>query len=325
MLTPDGMFVYDLRLGLPHTNRNNLAEHLLLMTAGHYQWTSIASTIGMPLSGLRTLDGGEVYATFFYIEERFPDDSLINTFVLDDDLRFLNVLRAFKNISVEGQFVFDRVERLGMPVPAGDGHPFSNGFRQQHPYIRFGNILISPNGGNANLKVAPPSNGDFSRFAALPNEENPYHLVREARSQSTLGLLAEAGEWTPLDKREDFVTSYAIDPDRDTNGAGLVYFCQYVAFMDRAEREAMTENSARAFSREEISLRTLKSRRLAYYGNVDVSDVLEIRVKIWQNTRGDLGFRYAIIRQSDGEFICLSEAIKRFNPWPHRGVHLDSH
>ena len=65
-------YVYDLTLGLPHTNHRGLSEPLLLMHAGHFQWMSIAAATGGPLSRLRTASGGEVYAAFYYIEERFP-------------------------------------------------------------------------------------------------------------------------------------------------------------------------------------------------------------------------------------------------------------
>jgi hypothetical protein len=65
-------YFYDLTLGLPHTNHRGLSEPLLLMQAGHFQWTSIAAATGGPLSRLRTASGGEVYAAFYYIEERLP-------------------------------------------------------------------------------------------------------------------------------------------------------------------------------------------------------------------------------------------------------------
>src|SRR5205814_485103 len=65
-----------------------------------------------PLSTLRTLSGGEVYATFYFIDTRFPADRPISTFKLDDRLRFAVSLRAFKNIAVEGRIVFDHQDRL---------------------------------------------------------------------------------------------------------------------------------------------------------------------------------------------------------------------
>ena len=54
---------------------------------------------------------------------------------------------------------------------------------------------------------------------------------------------------------------YPIDVDRDTNGAGLVYFANYVAFMDTAERLALDGVAPE---------RSLRHRRIAYYGNADV-------------------------------------------------------
>ena len=99
----ENVFRYPLTVGLPHTNRNQLTEFLFLMHAGHFQWNSIARMLGTPLSRLRTADGGEVYGTYLYIEEDFPEGLPMNSFRLDDECVFVNVLRAFKNISVDGR------------------------------------------------------------------------------------------------------------------------------------------------------------------------------------------------------------------------------
>ena len=91
---------YDLTLGLPHTNHRGLSEPFLLMYAGHFQWMSIAAATGGPLSRLRTASGGEVYAAFYYIEERLPPTTPLESFGLDDVVRFAIKLRSFKNIAV---------------------------------------------------------------------------------------------------------------------------------------------------------------------------------------------------------------------------------
>ena len=103
---------YDLVLGMAQTNYLGLAEHLLLMHAGHCHWSSLARAVNTPMSALRTVGGQEIYATFYYIEERFPDHALPNTFQLDDSLAFAVFLRGFKGIAVESETVFDRVARL---------------------------------------------------------------------------------------------------------------------------------------------------------------------------------------------------------------------
>ncbi|MBM4134054.1 MAG: hypothetical protein FJ245_09830 [Nitrospira sp.] len=305
------MYNYTLTVGLPHTNHNGLAEHLLLMHAGHFQWTSIAQAIGKPLSTLRTTEGDKVYATFYYIEERFPSQSLLSAFKLDDCLRMRVFLRAFKNIAVEGHVLFDHEPALSHAPDADSQFP-SEEELDRHPHIRFGNIFISPVKDNSSLRVAPPANADFSGILPLPNSVNPYQITKEAEVNGTLGLLDP--RWTCLDVQTGFDVQYRVDPDRDSNGAGLVYFANYVAFMDAAERVCMQSNSRRVFSQKEIFSRTVKARRVAYYGNAALDSDLRIGVSLFSPTEDDrqIGLRYAIHRCDDNKLICLSEAIKIF-------------
>jgi probable biosynthetic protein (TIGR04098 family) len=288
---------YDLTLGLPHTNRRGLWEPLLLMHAGHYQWQSIAAAIGRPLSELRTVSGGEVYAAFYYIEERIPERTPIESFGLDAMMRFSVALRSFKNIAIEGLLHFDRTDVLGDADPSripDSGMPL-------HPFIRFGNIFITPVQGNSGLRVAPPANADFSKIPPLPNADNPYHLTREARQTGSLGLIGET--WSQLGEAFDF--PYDIDVDRDTNGAGLVYFANYITFMEHAER-AFEIRSPRP------GVRSVSHRRTAYYGNADPRDTIRVHLSAFQDPhRGNrVGLRYTIERQQDSQLICLSEALK---------------
>lgn len=275
-------YSYDLVLGLPHTNHRFFSEHLLMKYAGHFQWQSIAAAAGLPLSALRTTSGGEVYASFYYIETIVPPSAPLESFRLDDTVRFAVDLRAFKNIAFEGRLRFDRPDRVG----------------ESSPFIRFANIFITPEKGNSRLRVAPPAQADFRDLPPLPNEENPYHITRAASESGTLGLIDDT--WR-LDRSHDH--RYAIDVDRDTNGAGLVYFCNYFAFLDTAERLTL---------RGDWPERSLRHRRIAYYGNADVNDTLTITVALFVNDArpNDIGFRYTIRRDEDGETICLSEAVK---------------
>lgn len=298
-----------LTLGLPHTNRWGLSEPALMQHAGHLHWSSIAATIGAPLSRLRTSAGGEVYATFYFIEEVFPDHTPIDNFQLDDTLRFRIAQRGFKGIAIEAQILFDRIARL--PELAQDPAPVAPAAgRGIHPYVRFGNIFITPELGNRQLRVAAPANGDFSRFPVLPNDENPYQLTRTAQASGQLGLLDD--RWEPCGGSPNGVdVPYAIDPDRDTNGAGLVYFASYFSFMDAAERTAAAACAAPDI--RDADRRLVQSRRTAYYGNVEVTGRLRTRVSFFR--RADqpslAGVRFAIYRADDDVLICLSEAIKR--------------
>jgi probable biosynthetic protein (TIGR04098 family) len=299
-------YIHDLTLGLPHTNHRGLSEPLLLMHAGHFQWMSIAAATGGPLSRLRTAAGGEVYAAFYYIEERFPETTPLEGFGLDEEVRFAIELRSFKNIAVEGRLVFDRPGRLaddaGVAAALAPGAPTS-----PHPFIRFGNIFVTPFKGNSVLRVAPPASADFSGLRPLPNDENPYHLTRAAAEGRGLGVLDD--RWSLVGS---FDHRYRIDVDRDTNGAGLVYFANYAVFMETAERLAL-ESVAVPVPRDQLEHRSLLHRRVAYYGNADVADTIDVRVTILRDPAAPqlLGFRYAIERHEDRQTICLSEAVKR--------------
>jgi probable biosynthetic protein (TIGR04098 family) len=296
-------YTYDLTLGLPHTNYRQLSEHLLLKYAGHFQWQAIADAAGMPLSVLRTMQGGEVYASFYYIEERIPATLPMEEFHLDDTVRFIIKLRSFKNIAIEGRIVFGHPNDLDDPArveraAAGDG---------DLPFIHFANIFITPEKGNSRLRVAPPAQADFSALPSLPNEENPYHITRQASETRSLGLLT--GDWI---EQSSYVHQYAIDVDRDTNGAGLVYFANYIAFMDSAERVALESSPIDEYRRPHTPHRSLRHRRIAYYGNADVFDTLRMRVTILRSASRPrmVAFQYVIERQEDDQMICLSEAIK---------------
>lgn len=303
-------FSYPLTIGLPHTNYNQLAEFLFLMQAGHLQWTSISRMLGVPLSSLRTVDGSEVYATYLYIEEEFPPGQPMSGFRLDDSCVFLNVLRSFKNISVDGRMLFARAAELPDEAEAAFAAD-PDSFRGRFPWMRLANIFITPAGGNEFLKIAPPANVSFGAFPALPNRENAFHIVRAAEKGA--GFSTVGDDFSPADREPGFAVRYAINPDRDTNGAGLVYFANYVAFMDYAERRAMAENAAKPFTADEIARRTLGRREIVYYGNVAVTDTLRIRVSMFRRGAAEAAFRYRIERESDGRLIALSEAVKRLS------------
>jgi probable biosynthetic protein (TIGR04098 family) len=304
---------YDLVLGLPHTNYQGLAEHLLMQQAGHCQWNSIARAIGMPLSSLRTSGGHEVYATFYFIEEVLPEHSPLTSFRLDDRVSFAVFLRAFKGIAIEGKILFDHHDKLRDWLATEPAAPSDDDINR-HPYIRFANIFITPEAGNSKLKVAAPVGAGFSSMKPLPIDENPYPLCKTARETGSLGLL---DNWDSLDLAKDYEVVYAIDRERDTNGAGLVYFANYISYMNTAEREALQANSQRQFSADEIGGRTLRRRRVAYYGNVSTTDRIRTRVRLFQTQdRRSIGSQLEIRRGEDDQLICFSEAIKLVAPGP---------
>jgi probable biosynthetic protein (TIGR04098 family) len=94
---------------------------------------------------------------------------------------------------------------------------------------------------------------------------------------------------------------HAIDIDRDTNGAGIVYFANYVAFMNRAERETI-DPMPPAPAAGPTAVRVIQQRRIAYFGNASTSDRIHTRVRVFRREAEHRRSRSARTRrEEDGD------------------------
>ena len=164
---------------MPHTNRRGFSETDLMKQAGHCLWQAISSALGQPLSALRTVGGGEVYAAFYYIETVVPEVASLETYQVDDTVKFTISLRAFKNLSIEARV---RVHHAGSSIAAlratadkKDPAPHAADGLD----IRFANIFITPLAGNNALKVAPPAGVDCAALPPLRWTNIPPHNLVE--------------------------------------------------------------------------------------------------------------------------------------------------
>ena len=307
---------YSLTVGLPHTNFRNLAERKLLMEAGNFFWRALGEAIGRPVSQLRSATGEPVYATIFFVEERVPVGQGLETFRLDDRLRFYVGLRFFGNRGVEARVMFDRDERFTAAYdPASSWH---EGEALSHPAVRFGSLFASVDRQRQALVPVPPVHVSCDGLPQLPMEEHPAHITRQAQQTGHLDLIPEY--WVALDPTGASETKYAIDPDRDTNAAGLVYFASYVAWLEMGERQAipLPTSTGNPYTRDTVSVRRLLRRRIAYYGNASMSDQVTIAARRFAppDDRQTLGLRYRVTRETDGALLCLSEALFSLTPRP---------
>jgi probable biosynthetic protein (TIGR04098 family) len=105
--------------------------------------------------------------------------------------------------------------------------------------------------------------------------------------------------------------SYVLDADRDANGAGLIYFANFVCFLDYAERSLL---QSAHLPTHLIDARSTYWRRIGYFGNAQVDDELEITITGKASTSQEgyllLAFDYRVNRRSDGKMILVSSARK---------------
>ena len=291
---------YPLTVGLPQTNYRGLAEARLLMEAGNVFWWALGDAIQRPIAQLRSASGEPVYATIVFVEERFPPMRTLSTFRLDDQLNFLVHVRAMRNLAVEGRVVFNRAEELASLEP--DDAWWQT--QSSHPSIRFGSIFATPGPTASQLKLSPPVNATFHGIPPLPLEHNPIQLTRVAQDTGRLGVIPDG--WIALDSAGPTCCAYDVDPDRDTNAAGLVYFANFIAMMEQGERMILHEASSRH----------LLQRCIAYYGNAGLTDRITIELSRWgEGGQPEIvGLRFRLTRAGDAKLICLSEAILSLAP-----------
>lgn len=299
------IYEYPLTVGLPHTNLTGLAEPQLMTWAGHFQWSSIAKAVGVPLSRLKTKEGEPIYATFFYIESELPENRPLNTFRLDENLLFINRLRHFKGMAINGEFLFDHEQSFSNELKESF-HKDPYQYRGNQPFLRMCNVFISPHEGNEHLKISPPQDVSFDVLETLSPDEQAYGIVREAAKKGTFGMFEG---WTSLDARPDAAFDYNISPERDTNGAGLVYFANYFWFLELAEHHALANNTTKKFTDQQINFRSLLRRKIGYYANVTVNDRIRIKTNLFTDG-ARIGSRSFITRCSDNTLIALAEGIK---------------
>jgi probable biosynthetic protein (TIGR04098 family) len=145
------------------------------------------------------------------------------------------------------------------------------------PAARLSNIFVKQFGGAEWLKKARPAHPGFLRIAEVPDPPDSYAITKQAE-QTGAFVQPDAG-WSPM--TSGVVTrEYRLLPDRDLNGAGLVYFANYPIFLDICERDVLA-TAQLPLSDSLIDRRTVLRRRSAYLNNASAKDTLRIEIEPW--------------------------------------------
>ena len=282
-----------LELGMPHLGRNNLSESALLKTIGHDRWKHIQDLGGLPSSQILDDAGERLYATFFFLELHLSPEAPLSVYGENCALAFQRDLAHYEKVYLDGRHVVaDDPDR----------------------WIRSSNVFIYQERGPSKLSVSIPATLDYSKIRELDDQPDSLDLCRQARARGA--FWDPAPEDQPLFAgRKEFV--YRIDIDRDLNGAGLVYFANFISFLDLAEREILSSLPDPAPA-ELLDARSPYRRRTGYFGNAQATDRLHIsvaaRTRVLPGNNAvrllDLGMDYSIRRSSDDKEILISSCRK---------------
>lgn len=289
---------FALRLGMPHTQSNGLGEQALLACAGDLRWSDITAVSGVPASRQRDIEGRAVYASFYYAEITGFGERGLAAFAPDDTIEIISSLTRYGRTMLDGEH---RVYPAGeLPAELPDELP-------EAPRVRLSNVFVCEGKGPDDLRITSPVNARIEEIHASESEPDSYAIIRAARR--TGHFYAPPSDATPLWEGARTVV-YRIDPDRDVNGVGLIYFANYVSFMDYAERVALEGSGA--YSAVDLDGRTTLRRRIGYYGNAQRHDTLEIDVEAFRLAErpSHLLLHHRIRRPADGRLIAVSTVEK---------------
>ena len=324
--------LYDvIEVGMPMTGRNGLSENALLKWLGHLRWCHISQICGVPSRDVRDEDDQRLYPTFFFVDLWFPEARHTATFQENDLLAATCTVQRF------GSSMLDGLAYLCPPHVATDVAQLpepSAWVASGYPVARLSNIFVKQFGGAEWLKKSRPANPGFEKLPEVQVPPESSSLVKTAQNEGTFER--PPASYVPL--TDGARVDYDLVPDRDLNGAGLVYFANYPVFVDICERQVLKQGRF-ALTDSQIDCRSLVRRRSAYLNNASASDRLTLEYAIWIENPILAGHPEPMAapvkllvntrmrRQSDGREMLVSTARKiltrtTFGDLPFRGAIL---
>lgn len=312
---------------MPHlAPGEKLSEVEFLKILAAYQWEGIARALQRRPSEIVSDQGERLYGSVLDTELCFTHGYGLERLGEDAEIHVRSRVRFYAKKFVEGFFLID-----DSPIPEERLSGIET--RQDLPKagLSWGamtNVFIARAGGNARLKVYKPAGADELDIPELADA--PFGVTEQARVQSS-GLIEPIGgeeDCVPLVPEDDSPIVYAIVPESDLNGAGLVYFARYEAMMNYGERVFLMKRLPRPVSRDLVACLSTEYRKVFFFANASPDDEVEVYVdaRLMHRDRFEaplaargfrtpfkLVFRVDLYRRSDNSLMASSLVRKSLN------------
>lgn len=235
---------------------------LFVGQVGDWTWDAVSAACGINAYTARDERGAPTYLAFHYIHLRGGAGLRIRDLTFGDELRVDSRVFGFGSESV---LTLHEIRRGGHRGRRVDPDGF---FAYDDPRCLYAQnfnrwVVRGSSGGNDTLHSASPAGFRHDHLPVL----DPRYSPRRAHA----GLRAP----TPGDEHADLTVDYPIEPARDLNGVGLLYFAAYFSIVDWALVRLWRH---RGGTDAGFLARTVHDQRIAYLGNADVGAVLRVRL-----------------------------------------------
>lgn len=235
----DGVIVtQDFVIGMPQLALGGLSENWLLKECGNQHWLALAKCLGLPIPDFLNQQGQKMYAAFLVVKvtnaafDKVHENSLLT---IKTGLQRVTSSRSYSHheIYVEGRCLA-HVELLSS---------FVNRTEQ---------------GNNQSVARGEIFKGEWSACEAAT-------LMMKAHKEGRALPARDVSNFFDADSSHCSY-QYQPCPYSDFNGADFLYFAQFQAVMDRAERNIQTDRR----------LWQTFERTICYYGNINLDDALVV-------------------------------------------------
>ncbi|WP_374547399.1 Pnap_2097 family protein [Rhodoblastus sp.] len=272
----DGAHAERILLGMPQLCLNGLSENWLLKELGHRHWLMLARLAGQTAPHFVDERGEPVYAAFCALSIKDAD------FAAARENDILTIHSRVERISRTQVLTRHRLVIGGKAL--GEVELLSTFVRR---------LARGENHGVA--RYEPPGWPPAPARAAKNDLAARAAAFRAGRIREHLGF--NLSERAPL--RE---ATFLPCPSQDFNGAGLLYFAQFIAFVDRAEWLFAPDLARRA---------TTRRRDVFFFGNLDPGEALSVRLMEQRSDEHGMAHRCLMIREQDQAPLAQIFSVRR--------------
>lgn len=236
---------------------------------GDWTWDAVSQACSVNAYDARDAAGAPAYLSFSYF--RIRGSRRINPLSLTFGDRLQIASKVFGQGS-ESVLTLHRVRHDdGTPPAPLDPEQFHSSTDQDTLHVEIFNRWISRTKPDSNqgLTRNAPVGFRYRHLPSLPPRYSPRLVFAQIREN---GAFAPDPE-PPRAVAEPFHTEYRVEPSRDLNGVGLLYFASYFSIIDWALLRLW-----RHLGRDDRSFlrRLVLDQRLCYLGNADADAVLDV-------------------------------------------------